>query len=82
MTRPLQLDRAKAAAIAAVTLERRPELAARLARAAGSEQAWRIRASLDEDGMVTLTAMVGGRVGVGLAYVPRELVERDRSRPQ
>ena len=78
MTAPLRLDGRRAAAAAVARIGQDPDLAGQLARYAGSARTWRIRASLDDDGMVTLTAMVGDGARVGLGSVPRRMVEIER----
>jgi hypothetical protein len=82
MIRKLNLDIAKAAAVAGEALERlradEPEVVEAFSRRAGSETAWRVRADLIEGDRVAVSIVAAPDVAIGLAIVPRERVERDR----
>lgn len=72
------LDREKVVAIAAVELEKRPELAKLLGRSVGQETGWRIRCDRlsDETVVISVRSMSSGAT-IALAQVPRAAVTLD-----
>ena len=77
----LNLDRDKAAAIAAQALEQRPLLARTLGRSVGSETGWRVRVDLLAGDVALVSVRAPSGASIALWQGPRQHVEIDAEEP-